>query len=205
MAKRNRDVLEVDDGFLSEKSPKAGLIDRQSVRTTFNLSAGGREDLAWLVKHHKISVKGVIDYLVTLMESQHSDTIVKLAKQYSKEREGTLTRKTHVISRGSVRKLNAMARKHNVKRDSLLDEGISVVRLLIESVIEKEKERNRKAVTIIERLADEAEATRSALEKFLDADDIILERFGVIEIVIDNLTMAIEKNIHNDTPIDPLG
>ena len=74
---------------------------------------------------------------------------------------------------------------------------------LLEKYAEEEKQREEKAHVIIRDLWAEAESVEKQLKDLLDDDNPIVNRFGMVIVVIMNLVVAIESKLSNDTPIDP--
>lgn len=181
-----------------------------SVRTTFALTKEGEAALTWIRKHSKKSIKSVIDSFCEQLQQALSDdeegfvgkAIIELAKENPKTADDK-TRRPVVLSKGSLKILNDIEKKYQVPRDGLLDRGLYLVRKLMENSVEKRLENHKKALSKINELWEEAENIERELAKFLDEDDPVLSGLGMATIHLMNLSIALEKEQKDGTPIDP--
>lgn len=181
-----------------------------SVRTTFALTKEGEAALTWIRKHSKKSIKSVIDSFCEQLQQALSDdeegfvgkAIIELAKENPKTADDK-TRRSVVLSKGSLKILNDIEKKYQVPRDGLLDRGLYLVRKLMENSVEKRLENHKKALSKINELWEEAENIERELAKFLDEDDPVLSGLGMATIHLMNLSIALEKEQKDGTPIDP--
>ena len=73
----------------------------------------------------------------------------------------------------------------------------------MENSVEKRLENHKKALSKINELWEEAENIERELAKFLDEDDPVLSGLGMATIHLMNLSIALEKEQKDGTPIDP--
>lgn len=139
--------MEFNENFIVMNSitlPQPSIFDlrgRQSVRTTFKLSAKAIEALSILAVHLGIKQKSIFDHLV-----EDARTLRSIAREVDPEAFNTLERvqKTFVISRKTLISLEETARQFNISRDALVE--LSIQRLLPIISRERQKHENRKKI-----------------------------------------------------------
>jgi hypothetical protein len=114
------------------------LMDRQSVRATFRLSAEFIQALSILSTHFGIKQKSLFDYLLEDTESLLS--LARLKRPPPVERKNRI-QKTFVISRKSLMSLDALSKELAVSRDDLVEYAIQ--RLLPILLKEREQQKHR--------------------------------------------------------------
>jgi hypothetical protein len=184
---------------MTQLSP-INLEDKRSVRTTFKLSKQGSEALEAISKDNNISFKETIDMLC---QKFLTIDVISRMRKIDVKRE-LAVRKTYVISKGSLRTLNQISQKNGISRDSLLDWTLVMFEIMQTAVIGKIKKGHEEALKIV----DQCRSALSAYEKKLKGvltipEDPILNRFGLVLVVLDNLQMAIEANLKENKGIDP--
>lgn len=122
------------------------LSDRQSARTTFKLSTRTYEILEQLAKWEGVSEKDVIDAYASLLfehmrDSDFVDGVLRLAREPI---PGTSTRKSRVVTKGTLRKLLKMSKRHSISRDALME---LIVRYAHSSILLRCKEMLKKLQT----------------------------------------------------------
>jgi len=180
---------------------KTSLSAKQSVRTTFRLSESGSDAIDWLIKTNSLKPKEVFD-LICSNESL-VEFAIEATKKNKKSGSTNRTRKTFVISKRVLRLLNKLSEEQEVSRDLIVENLILLFRALLEKHSEEEKKKEEKAHAIISDFWGRAEEVEKQLKELLDDDSPILDRFGLVVVVIMNLALAIESKLSDDVPIDP--
>lgn len=182
-----------------------------SVRTTFALTKEGEAALTWIRKHSKKSIKSVIDSFCEQLQQALTDdeeesfvgkVIIELAKENPRPADDK-TRRSVVLSKGSLKILNDIEKKYQVPRDGLLDRGFYLVKKLMENSAEKRLENHKKALSKVNKLWGEAENIEREFAKFLDEDDPVLYGLGIAITHLMNLSIALEQEQKDGTPVDP--
>ena len=179
----------------------ANLSEKQSVRTTFKLNKKSLEALNSLIDAHRLKPKEIFDHICSL--DQLIDIAVKSFNKESLPTDKEYIRKTYVISQQDKRLLNRLSKKHGVPRDILVDRLILAYEGILQLHKIKEREQEEKAYKIVSEFSQKAGATLKELSDLLDKDSPILERFGTIELLLENLNSAIYEKLEYDKPIDP--
>ena len=185
------------------------LEDRQSIRTTFNLTKETSEQIKSLVKDRGITVKELFEILCfdifdILNEWFISEGVLKKEEWKKKNRQ---VRKTYVISKRTFTRLNDLSKGHQIPRDVLVEhlfKTYQIVNKLHLKKIEESKKNHKKALQIMEDFLSISSETRGKLREILIEEDPIVERFEHIDIVIHNLVSDIESEISDGTPIDTM-
>lgn len=184
-----------------DRVSKISLSEKQSARTTFKLSESSINALDWLIKTNNLKPKELFD----LMYSNENliDFAIEAARKNEKSKSIKQTRKTFVISTRVKRMLNKLSKEHELSRDLIFENLILLFKVLLEKHTEEEKQKEKKAHAIISDFLTKTEAVEQQLKELLDDDSPILERFGLIVVVVMNLASAIESKLSNEVPIDP--
>lgn len=180
---------------------RVAQTDKQSVRTTFKLSDSSNNAIDWLIKTNNLKPKEIFDLMC--FNENFVDVAIKTAKENPEVISTKQTRKTFVISRGVLRLLNRYSKEHELSRDVIVENLISLFKMLLEMQAEAEKPKEEEAHKIIEDFWSKAESLEKQLEDLLGDDSPILDRFGKVIVVLWNLVMAIESKLSDGTPIDP--
>ena len=185
---------------------------RASVRTTFRLSAEALEGLEWLARQSGVTKKETFDELCNWLDVLkkkdvlNKDTFLKLRESHEllKKHRGDLIRKTYVISDQARRTLEKTAKDYEVSRDNLLEDLILIVKLLVESYEKKRlSDHGEEALEMIDDFWHKAEELESKLRELLGDDDPIYQRFGMVVTHLMSLSIDIEREQKDGTPIDP--
>ena len=117
------------------------LRGRQSVRATFKLSSRAIDALSIVAVHLGIKQKSLFDQLI-----EDAGSLSLIANEIESEDFHTLDRvqKTYVISRKTLRSLEAISRQFDAPRDALVE--YSIQRLLPVIAREREKHQKRKEI-----------------------------------------------------------
>lgn len=114
-----------------------------------------------------------------------------------------MIRKTHVISDQTRKVLEETAKDYEMSRDDLLENLILTVKLLTETHEKRRLEKHREALKMISNFRADAEDLEDKMHDLLGGDDPIYERFGRVVTELMSLSIDIEKEQKNGTPIDP--
>ena len=180
---------------------RVSQTDKQSVRTTFKLSDSSNDAIDWLIKKNNLKPKEIFDLMCS--NENFVDVAIKTAKENQDVISTKQTRKTFVISRGVLRLLNRYSKEHELSRDVIVENLISLFKMLLEMQAEAEKPKEEEALKIISDFWSKAESLEDQLKALLGDDSPILDRFGKVIVVLWNLVQAIESKLSNGTPIDP--
>jgi len=184
-----------------DRVSKTILSEKRSVRTTFKLSESSINAIDWLIKTNNLKPKELFDLMCS--NENLIDFAIETARKNEKSKAVKQTRKTFVISTRVKRMLNKLSKEHELSRDLIFENLILLFKALLEKHSEDEKQKEKKAHTIISDFWTKAETVEQQLKGLLDDDSPILERFGLIVVVVMNLASAIESKLSNDVPIDP--
>lgn len=181
---------------------KVNLSERQSVRTTFRFSEDSLNAINWLVESHELKPKEILDALCA--DERFLTYVIQAVKDENKEASAVKrNRKTFVISKKALRLLNKYSRENQVARDRIVENLILSFKSVLQQQAEKEKEQEKEAKEIISGLCKQAYSVEEQLKDLLHEDNPILDRFGEVVVVLDNLVGAIEAKLTNGVPIDP--
>lgn len=181
-------------GFnLDEKSKQ------KVTRSTFRLRREVHQIITGLCELLGVKNADLFEKISNLIESK------KLGEPISFERADKGTRKTYVVKKGTLDKLDKMAKERKGSRDSLIENTVMQLMQIIKRGQADKKERYHKVhEKIIRPFIDRAQEIDHKLSKELDGhDDPIVRRFGRVIIILMNLDMAIEHFMKDETPIDP--
>ena len=180
---------------------RVSQTDKQSVRTTFKLSDSSNNAIDWLIKKNNLKPKEIFDLMCS--NENFVDVAIKTAKENQEVISTKQTRKTFVISRGVLRLLNRCSESHKISRDVIVENLISLFKMLLEMQAEAEKPKEEEALKIISDFWSKAESHEEQLKALLGDDSPIVDRFGYVIVLLMNLEMAIKSKLSNGTPIDP--
>jgi len=178
-------------------------------RTTINLTKQGEDSLNNIRSLSKKKINSIIDNLSNNFADEKSelssvwtDMVIAHAKKSETENKYEI-RKSVVLSDKSLKILNTTAKKHQISRDSLIDSGFQTISGLMKYENEETLEKHEEALKKINRLWSEMEKVEKELKTFLEEDDPILEGLGYAIVHIMNLSVKIDDELKNGTPIDP--
>ena len=180
---------------------KTSLSEKQSVRTTFKLNENCINDIDWLLTTNNLKPKELFDLICS------NDALVNIAAEAAKKNDKNIsikqTRKTFVISKRVLRLLNKKSEEQGLSRDLIVEKLVLLFKALLEKHTKEEKKKEQKAHSIISDFWIKAEEIENKLKNLLDDDNPILDRFGLVIVIIMNLVSAIESKLSNDITIDP--
>ncbi len=180
----------------------AGLEGMQSVRTTFRLSTGTDELLETIVKASQSTTKELLDKFakIFLKDKTFTDIVIDNAKKMTVSQG---VRKTFVISKTALTLISTTAQLRSVSRDALVESIIVIADGLIKAAKLHQPENHKKAQTIIGDFWKQADVVEKKLRDLLGDEDPVYIRFGYVCTILMNLSLAIDAEIENGTPVDP--
>jgi hypothetical protein len=193
------------------KAVKGDIADKVS-RTTFRITQEANEALDWLTEHYGTTLKSLIDILCVsipgdrIMElggNTFLSSVVKHAKDTDFKKLNRSVRRTMVVSHKSLKVLNGVAKSAQIPRDILVDKGVLLLKGVVEFGKEEEKKKHEKAFEIINEFYESADDLSRRLLEMLGDEDPIVQRFGYVTVLIDNLHSAIRAELNKGEPIDP--
>lgn len=174
-----------------------------SIRVTLRISDDCRNDILWLAEYYNTTQKGVFDRLVRLPFCHDPDFSILISAISETRKEIVKTRKAQVMSREAHRMLGALAKKHNMARDVLVEVMSSMVRTIAAADLKPVLEKHKEALKIVNAFLAEANKTEKNLGELLGKNDPIVNRFGYVMVYIENLFVSISREIEEGIPVDP--
>lgn len=193
------------------KAIKGDIADKVS-RTTFRITQEANEALDWLAEHYGITLKSLIDILCLNIPDDHKtefkentflSSVVKHAKDTDFKNLNRSVRRTMVVSNKALKILNGLAKSEQIPRDILVDQGVRLLKGVVEFGKEEEKKKHKKAFEMIDEFYKSADDLSRRLLEMLGDEDPIIQRFGYVTVLIDNLHSAIRAELDKGEPIDP--
>lgn len=193
------------------KAVKGDLAEKVS-RTTFRITEEANEAMDWLAEHYGTALKSLIDILCLnippesngeLGENTFLSSVVKHSQDIDFKALNRSVRRTMVVSNKSLKVLNSISKKAKIPRDFLVDKGVLLLKGIVEFSKEEEKKKHTKAFDMIDEFYKNADTLQGRLIEMLGDEDPIVQRFGYVTVLIDNLHSAIKAEIDKGEPIDP--
>lgn len=180
---RTMDSMEKKDNPLMNleysEEVTADLRGRQSVRTTFKLTARSIDALSILSGQLGIKQKSLFDHLIE--DTQALKMIARDVEDFGKRTQRIA--KTYVVSRKTLENLERVSLQYNAPRDALVE--YSIERIL--PLLVREKERHGKRKILMEELRrylQQGAALLDKAERDLGHDDpVFLEIFNMMRVV----------------------
>ena len=172
------------------------------VHSTFRLSQGAHNAIKQLTDFMGVKNAELFDNLLEFFERREkTKNPVPLAETNEKSES---VRKTYVVKKETLVKLNKLISAKNTTRDLLIERAALAFNKSYEEALSDEKERYRNVLkTIIEPFYNEAESVvEKKLLKELGPRDPITHRFGYVVNIFMDLRVAIENYLNNGTPIE---
>jgi archaellum component FlaC len=168
------------------------------VRTTFNLSQKGHDAIGEIADTLNKKNAEVFEAMMEIFNKIGNDL------PFSSTDAENKTRKTYVIDKKTLSAINKASEKSKIPRDTLIDNLAQTVKIIIERL---SSEKDKKYTDVLKKIINpfwiEAEKIEKTLIKELGDDDPVVNRFGLIIVIIMNLSGAIENYLNNGEPIDP--
>lgn len=175
------------------------LTKNKDVVTTIKISKVGIEAMKWLSKRWGMSNKRLFDSLL----KGENEGMLKIITKMKNESNINLIKKSLRVSIRSIENLNEMSKKYGIPRDLIIDRCFIILKLLVEEQLNSIKSKHEKALKMINQYWYKGDELEKDLKKLLDKDDPIIYRFGKINVLSMNLSMAISDELENGTLIDP--
>ncbi len=187
----NHDTGKIEDFWMLTDA--ADLMERQSVRATFRLSAEFIEALSILSSHFGIKQKSLFDYLL-----EDSESLQGLARFKRPNAVAVKSRvqKTFVISKKSLLTIETLSKELSVSRDDLVEYAIK--RLLPILLKERRLQKNREdALSKIQEKSGQLFELLNEIEKMVGKQDPIYlffeEAFESYRNAFSDIASLIEK------------
>jgi hypothetical protein len=189
-----------DDTFLGLEYSEQSSVDlrgRQSVRTTFKLSARAIDALSILAGQLGIKQKSLVDHLI-----EDTRALQLIAADYD-DLDGRRQRvaKTYVISRRTLENLERVASEYNTPRDILVEHSIERILPLLHR--EKQKHARRKELLVdLQGYLDAGAALLVEAEHGLGGDDPALQELLAMVQAVSNCRENIEGLVNRGKKIE---
>jgi len=151
------------------------ILEKKSVRTTFNISEDGMNSINWLIKNLSLKPKDLFNAI--FRESQLNIGIFK-NKDLTKLKGRKNIRKTYVISQQALRWLNNKANKTDLSRNQIVDTVVGIHKNAYEFILKKQRKKEKEAWTIIGDIYEQGKEAQKKLIDLLGEDDEIVEEFS---------------------------
>ena len=174
------------------------LKGKQSVRATFRLPPQIIELLSVIAGQLGIKQKSLFDQLVENMSLL--EQVAREAHAYSDADEDR-HQKTFVISRSTLRSLNSMAKERHVPRDILVEAYIKQLMPVIETELERHKNRKVLLKEMKEYLSSGKKLLKKA-ENMLGTDDLLYEMIENQINIADRNVETVEKLVRRGMPME---
>ena len=171
----------------------------KEVIATFRLSQNSLDAIDWLTVKLEITKKQLFN---SIWENQ-ADTIVDIIKRGSTNKDVERYKKSQRISKRCLENIIKISKRLNMKRDNVVESTFISYKYLYEFMIEKNIEKHKAALKLIDNFWGKAEKIEKQLSGFLEKNDPVLERFGLIIIHLMNLSLAIEDEIEKGILLEP--
>ncbi len=173
------------------------VAQKNIVRTTFNLSQKAHDAIGEVANTLNKKNAEVFETMMEIFNKIGNDLPLSSTDAENK------TRKTYVIDKKTLSAINKASEKSKIPRDTLIDNLAQTVKKIIELIASKKNEKYSNILKkIINPFCAEAEKVEKTLKKELGDDDPVVNRFGLIIVIIMNLSMAIENYLKNGESID---
>lgn len=171
------------------------------VHSTFRLSQGAHNAIKQLTDSLGVKNAELFDRLLIFFEGlEKTKNPVPLTEA---NRKSESIRKTYVVKKETLSKLNKIVSAKNTTRDLLIESAALAFKYILEEVLSDKKARYRnifeKTITPFLSRAEDIEE----LVGELGSDDPIVRRFTSVVTILNNLYLAIEHFLKDGTPIDP--
>lgn len=171
-----------------------------NTRTTFSFSKEGHEAIAFLSAQQGSRKNEVFDTIAALPE-----ILPKESQDYlSAKKNRKTTRKTYVINKTALSKLQKLSKELKTSRDNLIETLLLLLVKIFEKIKSEQHDKYKQIYKhIIAPFVAQAEKIDKQLAVELEDNDPVAIRFSAIVICLINLCEAIEANLNHDTEIDP--
>jgi hypothetical protein len=178
--------------------------DSAGKRTTFSLDTRALAALEEEADQSMLSKREIIEMAIGTIPDIPSDQIRSSVKRVKEDfLSGVTERRTIALSSDSLNTITRRALEAKLHRDDLLSWVLLVWSLMTELSKQNRKESVPKALAILQDLAGHLGEVEKELGALLDDSDPIVQRFGFVVIINDNLVGAIEAELAGGDPVDP--
>lgn len=181
-----------------------------SVRVTLRISKECAEAIEWLALRNRSTQKQLFDrvskFLLSFTKPDGKDHLsAVMVDTFKKSKRVDTIRKAQVVSRHAHRVLKSFSERHGVSRDVVVEGAIDFIKAVEKLYADKNKEAHREAKKIIDDLWGQAEASERKIKDIAGEEDAVLHRFGVVIVILMNLSADIESELEEGIPVDPEG
>ena len=179
---------------------KAVLTKKQPVvYTTFRISQKAHDAIKEHAKQAGIKNAVVFDLLLSVFKVCEKDPI-----SVAPEENLYTTRKTYIVKKNTLHKLEEIAKNKGVSRDNTVEKAALQMKALFHKSEAERKEKSQKIFdTRLNPFGEQVWDIKEKLGEELGGDDPIRNRFGYVVAVVDKFIQDIEAYLTNGTPIDP--
>ena len=187
---------------------------KKTVRTTFNLKLSTLEKITWISKDYGWKANDVFkNALVTfelkvaydIMGELLERTIDLIINNHKKTETDKRQRKTFLIEKDVLSFVNEISNKYKdkISRDIIIDFSIAQFTASLKKEEEREKEKNQKALKIVEELENLANDVYTQIETlYKEADNPVVKRVSYIFGLTEGLRQDIEDAINKGIPVE---
>lgn len=168
----------------------------QSVRTTFRLSQRGHHAIKKLSDFQGVKKADVFGMLISLYEvlKEKGKDMSSLLKAENRE----TSRRTYVLEKNVLSKLNAISNREKISRDLIVDNlSVLLEGLLDQELFEKQKKYRHILENDIYPIWKRAEEIEKKLKEKLGEDDPAVKEFGLVVVNIMIFAHFIEKALED--------
>ena len=200
ISKNYQDVIK-ESGINLDDLPSIPKKFQKSTRTTFNLNKKTYEAMNLLCANYGMKQRELIDDIV--VHNAYSivatpELLSIIPKGEDNNQSDDYERKTFVLSKTSLKKLNELSKDTGIHRDRLFNVAVWLQMVALDD----RNAKHQKAFEILEGLSHHISDIEKKCAALLGDDDPISQRIGIVAIILDNLLMAIDAELNRGVPID---
>lgn len=202
-----KDRVAMED-FIHEHNSNGKLdpsgAKRQSVRTKFKLSRKGIDAKEFIAEHYSISQKEAAGVAVSNFESfleSLDDGQARNLSEKTRSKGGERIRKTHVVSRETKERLEALMLELDASRDDIFERALRFTRTLIEFQQKEQIDQHDKMLPALDELEQKAGEVEALAHGELSKDDPVRREIGSICLILENMLRDIRDEVENKRPL----
>lgn len=179
------------------------LITRKQpvVHATFRLSQEAHNAIKELGNYTGEKNAALFERLLKFIEIRKE---LELPISFDATKNMATIRKTYVVKKDTLSKLNNIAKEHEKSRDLIVETvALSLCENTSEALSSEKELYSRILKETINPLWEQAEDEERQLGETFGRNDPVVLRFSIITTLLMNLSMAIESYLEKNTPIDP--
>lgn len=171
--------------------------EEKSSRTTFKISESAVENLTWLAERHDTTQKRIIDHVHNVLREreENREALIEGARNTSSDET---VRKAVAIDPQTRDGLNSLADDLDVSRDSLVELGIRLAKLLAKKHREKQKEMLEK----LEKFFKKGEVLLDEMRGKLGKDDPLVRGLGRTQSELADIIGYADRAIESGSTIE---